>query len=360
MLRKNLLYKFGLTITMLLIAFSGIGAAAVPQQTSNIRQVSLPANCTQYYVVQRGDYLVKIARMFNTTWQYLAQINHLQNPRLLYAGNILCVRTSSAVIPNTGGNPSASVPTISITNVVINQSVKINGTNFPPNETFNVLMGPLSTQAINGIHVATITTPQSGHFTATFNIPNSLQGDNQIAIRLQSPTSSFSSYNWFYNTTTTPTQSSNVIPNTGAQTTDMRQKNVSVGTSEDIYRGNAGIYIPSSNYSGTVTVERYDASKSNTVKNIQFTQKLVKIIVTDNQGNQINQVSGLNYVYFNLDQQSRAAYDKGELSIYHYNPQQKAWVQCQNQLPITDKNQPYGRMACIIQNFGLFGVAQQK
>jgi LysM repeat protein len=77
MLRKNLLYKFGLTFTLLLIAFSGIGAAAAPQQSNNIKPVSLPANCTQYYVVKRGDYLVKIARMFNTTWQYLAQINHL-------------------------------------------------------------------------------------------------------------------------------------------------------------------------------------------------------------------------------------------------------------------------------------------
>jgi hypothetical protein len=267
------------------------------------------------------------------------------------------VRTSSAVIPNTGGNPSASVPTISITNVVRNQRVTIYGMNFPPNQTFNVFMGPLSTQAINGIDVATITTPQSGQFSATFNIPNSLQGDSQIAIRLQSPVSSFYSYNWFYNTSS---QSTNVIPNTGGQPADMRQKHVSLGNSEDIYRGNAGIFMPSSNYTGTVTVERYDASKSNTAKNIQFTQQLVKIIVTNNQGNQINQVLGLNYVYFNLDQQSRTAYDKGELSIYHYSTQQKAWVPCQHQLLITDKNQPYGRIACIIQNFGLYGVAQQK
>jgi len=359
MLPRNLLYKFSLTLTLLLIAFSGIGAAAVPRQVSNPEPANLPANCTQYYVVKRGDYLVKIARMFNTTWQHLAELNNLQNPRLIYAGNILCVSTSGSIIPNTGGTPTASVPTFSITSVVRNQKVTISGSNFPPNEKFNVLMGPLSTQAINGILVTTITTPQSGQFTATFDIPNALQGDSQIAIRLQSPISNFYSYNCF-NNTSTQGQSANVIPDTGGQPADTRQQHVTTGNSEDIYLGNAGIYLPNSNYTGTVTLERYDPAKSNTVKNIQFTQQLLEVTVTNSQGNQLSQVSGLNYVYFNLDEQSRSAYDKGELAIYHYNPQQEAWVQCQYPLLISDKNKPYGRMACIILNFGLYGVAQQK
>lgn len=359
MLRKNLLFKFGLTLTMILIAFSGIGAAAIPQQSSSTLPENLPANCTQYYVVKHGDYLVKIARMFNTTWQYLAQINNLQNPRLLYAGNILCVRTSSAVIPNTGGTPSASTPTITVTNVVRNQKVTIHGVNFPPNEPFNVLLGTLSNQAINGVYITRLTTPQSGHFTATFDIPSSLQGQSQIAIRLQSPTSNFYSYNWFYNTSTTG-QSTNVIPDTGGQPANTRQENVSAGNSEDIFQGNAGIFMPTSNYTGTVTVERYDPSKSNTVKNIQFTQQLLKVTVSDQQGNPITQVTGLNYVYFNLDEQSRSDYNNGNLAIYHYNPQLQSWVQCQYPVLITDKNRPYGRMACIIQNFGLYGVAAIK
>lgn len=38
----------------------------------------------QYYIVKKGDWLRKIARMFNTTWQKLAELNQLKNPDLIY------------------------------------------------------------------------------------------------------------------------------------------------------------------------------------------------------------------------------------------------------------------------------------
>ena len=51
-------------------------AAPVPPQTE--RQ--------EVYIVQPGDYLVKIAEMYNTTWRELQRLNGIQNPHLIYPG----------------------------------------------------------------------------------------------------------------------------------------------------------------------------------------------------------------------------------------------------------------------------------
>lgn len=38
----------------------------------------------QYYIVKKGDWLRKIAKMFNTTWKKLQELNQLKNPDLIY------------------------------------------------------------------------------------------------------------------------------------------------------------------------------------------------------------------------------------------------------------------------------------
>lgn len=91
------------------------------------------------------------------------------------------------------------VPTFSITNVVTNKKVTIRTHNFPANDRFQVLMGHMGTRANYGIRVDTISTGDGGAFTATFEIPEELRGVRQIAIRLQSPSSGYYAYNWFYN-----------------------------------------------------------------------------------------------------------------------------------------------------------------
>jgi hypothetical protein len=107
---------------------------------------------------------------------------------------------------------AASVfPTISIVSVEADKSVTIRTHNYPANDTFVVTMGKMGTRGVGGVKVDTIQTGSGGSFTATFNIPASLKGLYQIAIRLESPTSKYFSYNWFYNNTSgtggTPTGS---------------------------------------------------------------------------------------------------------------------------------------------------------
>lgn len=111
---------------------------------------------------------------------------------------------------------SSVIPTISITSVQADQTVTIQTHNFPANDTFNVLMNTIGTKGIGGVQVATWSSGTGGTQTATFNIPASLRGQRMIAIRLESPTSGFFSYNWFNNNT------SGSIPSTGATATPSR------------------------------------------------------------------------------------------------------------------------------------------
>lgn len=92
------------------------------------------------------------------------------------------------------------VPTFSIAGVVKDVSVTIVTYNLPPDEQFQVTMGPMGTRGIGGIVVATMESGSGGSQTLTFNIPSALVGLPQIAIRLQSASGSgYYAYNWFFN-----------------------------------------------------------------------------------------------------------------------------------------------------------------
>ncbi len=95
-------------------------------------------------------------------------------------------------------------PYFFITAVQADTSVTIDPHNFTPNDTYKVYMGEYGTYGIGGIEVDTVTTDASGTLSkTTFNIPAALAGRQRIAIRLQSPTTGYYAYNWFWNNTTT-------------------------------------------------------------------------------------------------------------------------------------------------------------
>ena len=98
--------------------------------------------------------------------------------------------------------------------MVVDSTVTITTANFPANDTFNVLMNTYGTLGIGGTLVTTVNSGSGGSLSFTFNIPSGLHGLNKIAIRLESPTSGFFSYNWFYNNT-----SSGTTTGTGTTTT---------------------------------------------------------------------------------------------------------------------------------------------
>jgi len=96
------------------------------------------------------------------------------------------------------------IPTISISSVETEQEVTVDTHNFPADKEFVVLMGKMGTKGVNGIEVTRFDSEDGGSFSKTFDIPEELQGDYQIAIRLQTPDGIFYAYNWFYNNTEKP------------------------------------------------------------------------------------------------------------------------------------------------------------
>ncbi|MCB2180186.1 hypothetical protein KQH54_03590 [bacterium] len=104
--------------------------------------------------------------------------------------------STTGVVPPAG---AGTIPTFTITKVSEGNQVTINAKNFIANDTYDVYMGVMGSKGVGGIKVATQASPSSGAFTATYDIPASLAGNSMIAIRLQSPTTGYYSYNWFYN-----------------------------------------------------------------------------------------------------------------------------------------------------------------
>lgn len=95
------------------------------------------------------------------------------------------------------------IPTFSIQSVVHDSSVTILTSNFPANQLFDVTMGPMYTQGINGIKVGEINSGTGGAIQATFSIPDQLKGMSRISIRTQTRhTNPYFAYNWFWNSST--------------------------------------------------------------------------------------------------------------------------------------------------------------
>lgn len=109
--------------------------------------------------------------------------------------------TSSAAYGTGGPVVSVIVPLIDIISVETDSKVTIRTANFPANDTFDVLMNTYGTLGIGGTVVTSVNSGTGGSKDFTFNIPDGLKGQERIAIRLQSPTSGYYSYNWFTNKT---------------------------------------------------------------------------------------------------------------------------------------------------------------
>jgi hypothetical protein len=129
-------------------------------------------------------------------------------------GILLAVAMLAVLVIPVSASPFKVVPTTSIVSVVQNQSVTLQTAYFPAYDTFNVTMGLSGTMGIGGILVSRLTTGAGGSFLATFHIPPELAGQQIISIRLESPTSGYYSYNWFYNSTAASLPSDYTYPTT--------------------------------------------------------------------------------------------------------------------------------------------------
>jgi peptidoglycan endopeptidase LytE len=86
-----------------------IGAGGSSSAAGSTVATSSSAGSRSYRVVS-GDTLSAIAARFGTTWQALAQINHLANPNFIYPGELLTISgsatTATATVTSTSTRPA--------------------------------------------------------------------------------------------------------------------------------------------------------------------------------------------------------------------------------------------------------------
>jgi len=94
---------------------------------------------------------------------------------------------------------AAAGPSFEIVSVKADESVTVRTKDFPANRVFLVMMDKAGNMGIDGIVVAETNSGPGGSFEATYKIPAELKGVRTIAIRFESTTGGYYTYNWFNN-----------------------------------------------------------------------------------------------------------------------------------------------------------------
>ena len=127
----------------------------------------------------------------------------------------------------------------------------------------------------------------------------------------------------------------------------------------DLYLGKAGVFMLSSSYNATATINRFEPQGIYPTEDLEFYDRWLDFGIYDYYGNPYKGLYGFNYAYFNLKYHTRRLWDQGELGIYRWDSVGKDWVKCQTFL-VEMKNLPHGRVTCIMTTFGTYGIATEK
>lgn len=134
-------------------------------------------------------------------------------------------------------------------------------------------------------------------------------------------------------------------------------KDLVAGKSLYVPFGRGGVIFNKPAYSGTVILTR--TMPSNT-KKLTFTQPWLDIKLYDTKDKPITTVKGYTYVFFNLNESERNAWDNGNLKIYQYNVDRKIWQECKTYL-IAGYGDSYGRVIFLVSStYGTYGLAMKK
>jgi hypothetical protein len=199
----NTLRKLSL-ILMALIMVSGLAAAAV-QPAAAATEPTAPvtaATCQQWHTVVRGEYLVQIARQYNTDWRTLADINSLKDPNRIYYGQKLCISmqaSSGSQAPAVGSGSSTDVRVVA-TSVEEDKEVTLSATKLLTNTRYSVYLGKYATFPSEAVLVGWVYTDAKGAFTRTFNLPGRLADVVKISISVTNGRGDVAT-NWFINAT---------------------------------------------------------------------------------------------------------------------------------------------------------------
>jgi len=166
------LKKLMMALLALIILVGLTGVAVQPAQA---------ATCSYYHIVRPGESLSWIGRYYGVSWTYLAQINGLSNPRLIYPGQSICISGTSTGPSYNYGN---KYWTFEVTKVVQDDSVQIRTYRLPSNVMLDARMGRKVGGAYQWRNVGLFDTDIGGSVYADFNIPAEFAGESRIILRL--------------------------------------------------------------------------------------------------------------------------------------------------------------------------------
>jgi hypothetical protein len=196
----NTLKKLSLFLVALSVMLSVLGAAASPAAAAP----SEAATCKLWHTVQKGEYLSRIAWIYETDWRKIAEINELQNPSKIYTGQKLCIFTTASggsstpapvVIPDTGYSQR-----VYASSVREDRYATLVGKNLVANMRYSVYLSRIGVHSTQSILVGSVYTDKYGAFTGTFNLPKKLVDRAKIYIYLTNGRGD-SVTNWFINAT---------------------------------------------------------------------------------------------------------------------------------------------------------------
>lgn len=87
---------FRTRIILAALVIAGIVLSATPAYAAPA-STAAGSGCSQFYTIVHGDNLFRIAVRFHTSVYALQQLNGLQNPNFIYAGQVICVKAGAPI-----------------------------------------------------------------------------------------------------------------------------------------------------------------------------------------------------------------------------------------------------------------------
>ena len=144
---------------------------------SNIPTPTPTPGTSQQYTVQRGDTLFKIGQKFGVTVQSLLNANpSITNASLIYAGQVINIPSGSGSIPSTGRRV-----TLSATSAKVGAQVEVKIFGFPANMDVDFRLGKLDT-AYSAVYDAR--TDAKGEATVKVTIPNAAKVNEKWVVKV--------------------------------------------------------------------------------------------------------------------------------------------------------------------------------
>ena len=142
---------------------------------------------------------------------------------------------------------------------------------------------------------------------------------------------------------------------TASSGTSVREIDISFEQKVDVALGQAGVFMPSSAFAGTLELTREPARSGLEAKiHPNFISRWLELRIINLDGKEEQTAFGLNYVYFQSTRVLKRFFDEGNLAIYRYDAAKKNWVECPSK--VIEKGKKF-RIVCIAPSFGIYGLA---